>query len=77
MSDGEVMPAAKARKYDLYNDEFRVATHETFARMRAQDRVFLQPGVDGETMLWLVSRNDDVAAVLLDDGSFVPDPALV
>jgi cytochrome P450 len=77
VSDGEVTPTAKARKYDLYSDEFRIATYETFARMRAQDPVFLQPGVDGETMLWFISRYDDVVAVLLDDERFVRDPALV
>jgi cytochrome P450 len=68
---------ATARKYDLYSDEFRTATYETFAQMRAQDPVFCQPGVDGETMLWFVTRYDDVVAVLLDDERFVRDPALV
>jgi cytochrome P450 len=68
---------AEARKYDLYSDEFRAATYETFARMRAGDPVCFQPGVDGETMLWFVTRYDDVVAVLLDDKRFVRDPALV
>ena len=68
---------ATARKYDLYSDEFRAATYETFARMRADDPVCYQPGVDGETMLWFVTRYDDVVAVLLDDKRFVRDPALV
>jgi cytochrome P450 len=66
-----------ARKYDLYSDKFRVATYETFARMRDDDPVCYQPGIDGETMLWFVTRYDDVVAVLLDDKRFVRDPALV
>jgi cytochrome P450 len=68
---------ATARKYDLYSGEFRKATYDTFAQMRADDPVFCQPGVDGETMLWFVTRYDDVVAVLLDDERFVRDPALV
>jgi cytochrome P450 len=67
---------AAARKYDLYSDEFRRQTYETFARMRADDPVFCQPGIDGETMLWFVTRHDDVVRVLLDDERFVRDPAL-
>jgi cytochrome P450 len=67
---------ATARKYDLYSDEFRRRTYETFAQMRADDPVFCQPGVDGETMIWFVTRHDDVVRVLLDDERFVRDPAL-
>jgi cytochrome P450 len=67
---------ATTRKYDLYSDEFRRETYETFARMRAEDPVLCQPGIDGETMLWFVTRHDDVVAVLLDDETFVRDPAL-
>ncbi len=67
---------AATRKYDLYSDDFRRATYETFERMRADDPVFCQPGIDGETMIWFVSRHDDVVSVLLDDERFVRDPAL-
>src|SRR5919204_854439 len=67
---------ATARKYDLYSDGFRTATYETFARMRANDPVFCQPGIDGTTQLWFVTRYDDVLAVLVDDKRFVRDPAL-
>jgi hypothetical protein len=28
------------RKYDLYSDEFRATTYETFAQMRTDDPVF-------------------------------------
>ena len=66
---------ATTRKYDLYSDPFRAETYATFARMREEDRS-LQPGIDGETMLWFVTRHDDAVAVLLDDERFVRDPAL-
>ena len=67
---------ATARKYDLYSDRFRAETYATFARMREEDSVFCQPGIDGETMLWFVTCHDDAVAVLLDDERFVRDPAL-
>jgi cytochrome P450 len=44
--------------------------------MRAQDPVFCQPGIDGKTPIWFVTRHDDVVAVLLDDERFVRDPVL-
>jgi cytochrome P450 len=66
---------ATARKYDLYSDAFRATTYDTFARMRAEDPVLCQPGLDG-TMIWFVTRHDDVVSVLLDDERFVRDPAL-
>lgn len=64
------------RKYDLYSEAFRADPYPTFARMRGQDPVFCQPGIDGETMIWFVTRHEDVAAVLLDDDRFVRDPRL-
>ena len=66
----------EAPKYDLYGDDFRAATYETFARMRAEDPVCRQPGADGKRMLWFVSGYDDVVSILLDDERFVRDPAL-
>ena len=50
------------RRYDLYSHEFRVATHETYARMREESPVFCQPGLDGETPIWFVTRYEDVVA---------------
>jgi cytochrome P450 len=67
---------AATRKYDLYSDRFRAESYATFAQMRAEDPVFCQPGIDGETMIWFVTRYEDVVAVLLDDERFVRDPAL-
>jgi cytochrome P450 len=66
--------ATTERKYDLYSDSFREDTYATFARMREQDPVLFQPGIDGETPIWFVTRYDDAEAVLLDDERFVRDP---
>jgi cytochrome P450 len=63
-------------KYDLYSDDFRARTYSTFAQMRVDDPVLCQPGLDGETMIWFVTRHDDVVRVLLDDERFVRDPSL-
>jgi cytochrome P450 len=64
------------RTYDLYSDAFRADTYATFALMREQDPVLCQPGLDGETPIWWVTRYDDAEAVLLDDDRFVRDPRL-
>jgi cytochrome P450 len=66
---------ATERRYELYGDEFRAATYETFAEMRERDPVLLQVGIDGETMIWFVTRYDDAVAVLTDDVRFTRDPA--
>ena len=64
------------QRYDLYSHEFRAATHETYARMRAESPVHLQPGLDGETPIWFVTRYEDVVALLTDNQRFVLDPKL-
>jgi cytochrome P450 len=68
--------ATAARKYDLYSDAFRADTYATFARMREHDPVFCQPGMDGETPIWWITRYEEAEAVLLDDERFVRDPRL-
>ena len=67
---------ANPQRYDLYSDDFRAQTYSTFAQMRADDPVICQPGIDGQTMIWFVTRHDDVVRVLLDDERFVRDPSL-
>jgi cytochrome P450 len=67
---------ASAERYDLYSHEFRVATHETYPRMREESPVHRQPGLDGETPIWFVTRYDDVVAVLTDNERFVLDAAV-
>ena len=65
------------RKYDLYSAAFRARAHATYAQMRDTDPVLQQPGIDGETPIWFVTRYADVEQVLLDNRTFVRDPALV
>ena len=64
------------QRYDLYSHEFRTAAYETYARMREETPVHLQPGLDGETPIWFVTRYDDVVALLSDNERFVVDPQL-
>ena len=64
------------RKYDLYGPEFRADPYRAFRQMREHDPVLCQPGLDGETPIWFVTRYEAVAALLLDDERFVRDPRL-
>jgi cytochrome P450 len=65
------------RKYELYSQSFRKHSHAVFERMRMEDPVFKQPGLDGKTPIWFVARYAEVEQVLLDSKRFVRDPALV
>lgn len=69
-------PMATTRRYDLYSHGFRRTTHETYSRMRDESPVHRQPGLDGETPIWFVTRYDDVVALLTDNERFVVDPKL-
>lgn len=69
-------PVKAPPRYDLYSAAFRATTHATYARMREDDPVLRQPGLDGETPIWFASRYDDVVAILRDDERFVLDPVL-
>jgi cytochrome P450 len=64
------------RKYDLYSQDLKNDPYPVFARMRQADPVFSQPGIDGKTLIWFVTRYDDVQAVLQDDQRYVRDQAL-
>jgi cytochrome P450 len=64
------------QRYDLYSPEFRATTHETYARMREDSPIHLQPGLDGETPIWFVTRYEDVVTVLSDNERFVVDVKL-
>ena len=68
---------ATARKYELYSHEFRQNSYTVFDQMRANDPVFKQPGLDGNTQIWFVTRYEEVQLVLLDDDHFVRDSNLV
>jgi cytochrome P450 len=64
-------------KYELYSHAFRQNSHAIFAQMRANDPVFNQIGLDGDTPIWFVTRYEEAQQVLLDDERFVRDPTLV
>ena len=68
--------ASTQRKYDLYGPEFRADPQRVFAQMREHDPVICQPGIDGESMIWFVTRHEDAAAMLVDDKRFVRDQRL-
>jgi cytochrome P450 len=68
--------ATSERKYDLYSQDFFANAYATFAQMREKDPVLCQPGLDGVTPIWFVTRYEDAEAVLLDDERFVRDPRL-
>ena len=54
------------RKYDLYSHTFKVNAYKTFKTLRTQNPILRQLSLDGSTMIWFVSRYDDVEAVLRD-----------
>ena len=47
------------RKYDLYSHDAKVNAYHIFAAMRRDDPVYCQPGIDGKTMIWFVTRHAD------------------
>jgi cytochrome P450 len=55
--------ASVSRKYDLYSEDFFANAYATFTQMRENDPVFCQPGLDGETPIWFVTRYEDAEAV--------------
>jgi cytochrome P450 len=59
--------------YDLYSQEFSRHAYEIFERMRKESPIIQQPGMDGETPIWFLSRYQDVEAMLKDDRHFVLD----
>ena len=59
--------------YDLYSQEFSRHAYEIFERMRKESPIIQQPGIDGETPIWFLSRYQDVEAMLKDDRHFVLD----
>jgi len=66
----------RARKVDLYSQDFKRDTYRTFAELRAREPVLHQLTLDASTEGWFVSRYADVEAALRDDKRLVRDPAL-
>ena len=67
--------AERERRFDLYGQAFKRDPHPTFAAMRRDDPIYRQPGLDGKTPIWFVTRYADVDA-MLRDRRFVRDAAL-
>lgn len=65
---------AADRKYDLYSQATKNDPYAVFARMRRDDPVFSQLGLDGKVKIWFVTRYEDVQTVLHQDELFVRDP---
>jgi len=61
------------RTYDLYSQSMKQDPYPIFDRMRQDDPVFAQPGIDGTTLIWFLTRYDDVELLLRDDARFVRD----
>jgi cytochrome P450 len=68
----ESIPAE--RKYDLYSHSTKANPYPMFAKMREEDPVFMQLGMDGKTPIWFLTRFEDVQGVLSDESRFVRDP---
>lgn len=64
-------------KFELHGPHFRANTHQIFAQMRAEAPVTRQPGIDGVTPIWYVTRAAEVEQVLADSKTFARDPARV
>ncbi|CAN5807333.1 cytochrome P450 [soil metagenome] len=54
------------RTYDLYSHTFKANAYKTFKALRTQNPILRQLSLDGTTMIWFVSRYDNVEAVLRD-----------
>jgi len=65
------MPDHDIHRYDLYSQNFRANAYETYARMRAENPVLLQGGLQGP--IWFVSGYEEAKQVLADHKRFVSD----
>ncbi|MFN8492787.1 MAG: hypothetical protein U0350_34610 [Caldilineaceae bacterium] len=57
--------------YDLYSPTFKANPYPTYAAMREQTPVCHNPGLDGKSLLWFITRYEDGEAVLRDHKRFV------
>ena len=58
-------------RYDLYSQAFRVNAYDTYARMRAENPVLLQQGM--QSPVWFVTGYEEAKLVLADHKRFVSD----
>lgn len=57
--------------YDLYSPTFKADPYPTYAAMREQAPVCHNPGLDGKSLLWFITRYEEAEAVLRDHKRFV------
>jgi cytochrome P450 len=64
---------ALADQYDLFSPHFKSNPFPTFAHMREQAPVYGHYAPDG-SLIWYITRYEDVHAILQDDKNFCKDP---
>ena len=62
-----------SQSYDLYSQDFSRHAYEIFKTIRQTQPILQQPGFDGHTPIWFISRYEDVDALLHDDRHFTLD----
>jgi len=65
------MPDHDINRYDLYGQNFRANAYEIYARMRTENPVLLQRGLQGP--IWFVTGYEAAVQVLADHKRFVSD----
>ncbi len=60
------------QKYDLFSLAFKANPFATFARMRRDDPIYAHRSPDG-SIIWYITRFEEVTAVLKDNDHFVKD----
>lgn len=66
------MTPLAARTFDPLDPEFLADPHEVLAQLRQESPVFFDEQLD----MWIISRHEDIRAVLHDHSTFLPDNAL-
>jgi cytochrome P450 len=64
---------AEKIKYDLYSQDYYRHSHAVLARIRQEEPVLHQPGIDGKTPIWFITTARDVDTVLRNDRVFSLD----
>ncbi len=60
-------------QYDLYSQDFSRHAYQILTTLRQNQPFLQQPGLDGHTPIWYISRYEDVIAMLRDDRHFSLD----
>ena len=60
-------------KHDLNSQKVESNPCDIYEKMRRENPKFIQPALDGVTMIWFIIRFEDVNDILGDDKPFVRD----